>query len=54
LNKDYNHDLKSLFKGAATRASVKPGPLQEFYQTWPHEQCSFIFRAELYNAFNHP
>jgi len=32
LNKDYNHDLKGLFKGAATRASVKPGPLQEFYQ----------------------
>ena len=32
LNKDYNHDLKSLFKGAATRASVKPGPFQEFYQ----------------------
>jgi transposase len=32
LNEDYNHDLKSLFKGAATRASVKPGPLQEFYQ----------------------
>jgi hypothetical protein len=32
LNKDYNHDLKSVFKGAATRASVKPVPLQEFYQ----------------------
>ena len=24
LNKDYNHDLKGLFKGAPTRASVKP------------------------------
>jgi hypothetical protein len=32
LNKDYNHDLKGLFKGAATRASVKPGSFQEFYQ----------------------
>ena len=32
LNKDYNHDLKGLFKGAATQASVQPGPLQEFYQ----------------------
>src|SRR5215510_14072684 len=32
LNKDYNHDLKGLFKGAATRASVEPGPFQEFYQ----------------------
>jgi transposase len=34
LNKDYNHDLKGLFKGAATRASVQPGPFQEFYQRW--------------------
>ena len=32
LNKDYNHDLKGLFKGAATRASVLPGPFQDFYQ----------------------
>ena len=32
LNKDHNHDLKALFKGAATRASVKPGPFQDFYQ----------------------
>jgi hypothetical protein len=32
LNKDYNHDLKGLFKAAATRASVLPGPFQDFYQ----------------------
>src|SRR5215472_5485617 len=32
LNKDHNHDLKGLFKGAASRASIKPGPFQEFYQ----------------------
>ena len=32
LNKDYNHDLKGLFKGAATMASVRPGPFQDFYQ----------------------
>jgi transposase len=31
LNKGHNHDLKGLFKGAATRASVQPGPFQEFY-----------------------
>ena len=31
-NKDHNHDLKGLFKGAATRASVLPGPFQDFYQ----------------------
>ena len=32
LNKDHNHDLKGLFKGAATRASVLPDPFQDFYQ----------------------
>ena len=29
---DHNHDLKGLFKGAATRASVQRGPFQDFYQ----------------------
>jgi hypothetical protein len=33
LNKDHNHDLKGLFKGAATMASVRPGPLQDFYHS---------------------
>ena len=32
LNKDHNHDLKGLFKAAATRASVQPGLFQDFYQ----------------------
>ena len=32
LNQDHNHDLKGLFQGAATRASVQPGPFQDFYQ----------------------
>jgi len=31
LNRNCNHDLKSLFKGAAIVASSKPGPFQEFY-----------------------
>ncbi|HZC80778.1 MAG TPA: transposase [Nitrospiraceae bacterium] len=31
LNRDCNHDLKNLFKSAATVAAVKPGPFQEFY-----------------------
>jgi transposase len=31
LHRDCNHDLKNLFKSAATSASVKPGPFQEFY-----------------------
>jgi len=31
LNANHNHDLKNIFKSAATRAAVVPGPLQEFY-----------------------
>src|ERR1700678_72608 len=31
LNRDCNHALTNLFKSAATIASVKPGPFQEFY-----------------------
>jgi transposase len=31
LNRNCNHDLKNLFKGAAIVASSKAGPLQEFY-----------------------
>jgi len=31
LNRNCNHDLKNLFKGAAILASSKPGPFQEFY-----------------------
>jgi transposase len=32
LNKDYNHDLKDIFKGAAMRASTATGPLRDFYE----------------------
>jgi len=32
LNKDHNPDLKGLLKSAATMASTRPGPLQDFYQ----------------------
>ena len=31
LNRNYNHDLKNLFKGAAIVAASKAGPFQEFY-----------------------
>ena len=31
LNRNHNHDLKNLFKSAATVASSKSGPFQEFY-----------------------
>jgi transposase len=31
LNRNYNRDLKNLFKGAATQVTAKPGPFQEFY-----------------------
>ncbi len=32
LNKNHNHDLKSIFKSAATKASGSAGPLHEFYE----------------------
>ncbi len=31
LNRNHNHDLKNVFKSAATVAAAKPGPFQEFY-----------------------
>ena len=31
LNVNHNHDLKDIFKGAATRAAAVPGPFQQFY-----------------------
>jgi transposase len=31
LNTNHNHDLKNIFKGAATRAAAVAGPFQEFY-----------------------
>ena len=31
LNRDCNHDLKNIFKGAAIVAATKPGPFAEFY-----------------------
>ena len=31
LNRNYNRDLKNLFKSAATQAAAQAGPLQEFY-----------------------
>jgi transposase len=31
LNRNHNHDLKNLLKGAAISASQRPGPLQDFY-----------------------
>ena len=32
LNKNHNHDLKAIFKGAALRASSAAGPLRDFYE----------------------
>src|SRR6516164_678133 len=31
LNENHNHDLKNVFKGAATRASTSAGPFHDFY-----------------------
>jgi transposase len=32
LNQDHNHDLKKIFKGTATRASISAGPFRDFYE----------------------
>jgi hypothetical protein len=32
LNRNYNHDLKNIFKGAATWAASNGGPFQSFYE----------------------
>src|SRR5215471_12037582 len=32
LNKNHNHDLKAIFKGAALRATIAAGPLHNFYE----------------------
>src|SRR5206468_2173149 len=32
LNQDHNHDLKKIFKGAATMASISAGPFHGFYE----------------------
>jgi hypothetical protein len=32
LNRNHNHDLKNIFKGAATWAAATPGPFQKFYE----------------------
>jgi hypothetical protein len=32
LNKDHNHDLKDIFKGAAMRARTAAGPMRDFYE----------------------
>ena len=32
LNRNHHHDLQSIFKSAAVRASTARGPIQEFYQ----------------------
>jgi hypothetical protein len=31
LNQNHNHDLKSIFKGAATKAGSATGPFRDFY-----------------------
>ncbi len=33
LNRNHNRVLKDVFKGAATAATARPGPLQEFYRS---------------------
>ena len=32
LNRHHNRELKNVFKGAATAATGRPGPLRDFYE----------------------
>jgi hypothetical protein len=43
LNLHHNHDLKNIFKGAATRAASTEGPFQDFYQARrrPRREAAF-------------
>ena len=43
LNQNHNRVLKNVFKGAATAATVRPGPLQDCY----HEMIARGMREEL-------
>ena len=43
LNRHHNRILKDVFKGAATAASARPGPLQDFY----HAMLARGMRPEL-------
>ncbi len=43
LNRNYNRVLKDVFKGAATAATARPGPLQDFY----HHLVAHGMRPEL-------
>ena len=43
LNRNYNRELKDVFKGAATAATGRPGPLKDFYE----ERIAGGMRAEL-------
>jgi transposase len=33
LNENHNHDLKNIFKSAATMATISPGPFHDFYES---------------------
>ena len=35
LNKNHNHDLKNIFKSAATMATISAGPFHDFWLTPP-------------------
>src|SRR5215831_3352968 len=34
LNRNHNHEMKEIVKGAATRASCGVGPVRDFYVAW--------------------
>ena len=51
LNRNYNHDLKNLFKGAAIVAATKPGPFAEFYAELLASFCRETQNTTLKQAF---
>jgi len=47
LNRNHNHELKNIFKGAAIIAATKPGPLQNFTPLWWPRNAAGMARLTL-------
>src|SRR2546422_10736205 len=47
LNEDHNHELKNIFKGAATTASARPGPRSEEHTSELQSRLHLVCRLLL-------
>ena len=54
LNKNHNHDLKNVFKGAATRAAAVEKPFQEFYESLLAKGLKHPWHVSLWHARSPP